>query len=84
MFEIKKELSPPIAKEKFNQTTDNYTSWHFSNLAYTIPKAFYRTESISFLGPKIMGTIPGEFEELGSLSLFRKAIKNVNLKIIIL
>ena len=44
---------------------------------------FYCTESISFLGPKIRCTVPVEFEELTSLRLFRKAIKNVNLKIIL-
>ena len=50
-----------------------------------MPEAiFHCTESISFLGRKIKGAVPTEFEELSSFSLCRKAIKNVNLKTVLL
>ena len=82
LFEIKNELSPTIAKELYNWTTNNYNLLHLSNLPYTILEVIFDcTESISFLDIKIKSTIPDEFEELSSLSLLRKAIKNVSLKI---
>ena len=84
LFEIKNELSPTIVKELYNWTTNNYNLLHLSNLAYTIPEAiFHCTESISFLDIKIKSTVLDEFEELSSLSLLRKAVKNVSLKIVL-
>ena len=41
---------------------------------------FHWISIIYFLGPKIKDNVPTEFEELVSLSLFKKATKNVNLK----
>lgn len=84
LFETKNELPPPVPKELFNQTTINYNLRYFSDLAHNAKIIFHCTKSISAIGRKIRGTVPGEFDELSSLSLFRKAIKNVNLKIILL
>ena len=91
LFEIKNELPQTIANELFNQTTNNYNLWHLSDLTYTMLEAiflctsmpeaiFLCTSIIFFLSPKFKGTVSAEFEERISLSLHRKANKNVHLK----
>ena len=55
-------LFSPTVWDQFSQRISNYNLRHF-------------TENISFPGQKVLVIVPTEFEELSSLSLFKKAIK---------
>ena len=70
------KLKPPIAKELFNQATNNCNLRHIPDLPYAMSEAIsHCTSIISFLGPKIKDTVPAEFEELTSLIYSGKQLK---------
>ena len=84
MFKVYRSISPPIFSELFRGRDICYNLRSNSNFAVTHVKfIFHRSESISYLGPKIWDIVPLELKELTSLNAFKKVIKNGNQKIVL-
>ena len=69
-------MSPPILSELFRR---RYISNNLrSNSNFAVPNVksiFHGSESIFYLGPKILDIVPLELKELTSLNVFKKCIK---------
>ena len=81
MFKVYRNMSPFIF-EIFNRSEINYELHNFAQVSLPYAKTVHhRTESISYLGPKIWEIVPNEIKELATFSSFKNAIKNRNLAI---
>ena len=77
IYKVKNELCPKIMPDLFNEVT------HPCNLrndglicgSYKIKTVRYDTETITYLGPKILSVIPDEIRESAPLETFRQKIK---------
>ena len=76
MCKVKNELCPKIMLDLFKELT------HPCNIrnglicgSYIIKTVCYGTETIAYLGPKILSIIPDEIRESASLEIFRQKIK---------
>ena len=76
MYKVKNELCPKIMLDLFKEVT------HPCNIrnglicgSYKIKTVCYGTETITYLGPKILSIIPEEIRESASLEIFRQKIK---------
>ena len=83
MFKVYRNRSPSIERELF-QLRNNLRQYNLRQLPqFDLPNVrsfFWRTESISFRGPKIWNIVPTEFKKGTSLDGFKKLIKNGNLR----
>ena len=83
MFKVYRNRSPSIERELF-QLRNNLRQYNLRQLSqFDLPNVrsfFWRTESISFRGPKIWNIVPTEFKKGTSLNGFKKLIKNGNLR----
>ena len=76
MFKVYQSMLPLIFSELFLGRDICYNLRSNSNFAVPNGKsAFYGSESISYLGPKIWDIVPLELEDLTSLNAFKKGIK---------
>ena len=77
MYKIKNNLSTEILTNSFTQRTKNHYS--LRNVCdFQIPfvrTVYHRTESISYLGPKIWDIVPVEMKNAISLNSFKAQIK---------
>ena len=76
MFKVYQSMLPLIFSELFLGHDICYNLRSNSNFAVpNVKAAFYGSESISYLGPKIWDIVPLELEDLTSLNAFKKGIK---------
>ena len=76
MFKVYQSMLPLIFSELFLGRDICYNLRSNSNFAVPNGKsAFYGSESISYLGPKIWDIVPLELKDLTSLNAFKKGIK---------
>ena len=73
MYKIKDDLSPLIVTELFKQRNEQHYDLR-KNSQFTIPSirtVYDRSESISFLGPKIWDILPDRLKNVNSLEAFK-------------
>ena len=77
MYKVANNMSPDILNEVFKlRNTPHYNLQHTSHFsADPIHNVYNRTESASYLGPKIWEQIPTEIKNKDSLHGFKKEIK---------
>ena len=77
MFRLYNGLSPPLMNNIFKLKMENfYNLRHVSEFSRPMVKSIYhRTESISYLGPKIWDVLPEKLMNNGNLEHFKKEIK---------
>ena len=78
MYKVSNELSPPLITDIFKRKNSHpynlrYNSWFSRPLVKTL---FRRTESISYLAPKMWDIFPATYKELPCLENFKNCIKN--------
>ena len=77
MVKVKHKLYPEITGDLFMQRTNN--QYNLRNRPdFIVPQVhsvFHRTESISYLGPKIWNIVPEEFKHKKSLNSFKECFK---------
>ena len=76
MFKISKNLSSEIVKEIFQERIVSYNLR--SNNSFTshrVDSIYHRTESLSFLGPKIWEIVPLEIKESENKNIFKSRVK---------
>ena len=76
MFKISKNLSSEIVKEIFQERIVSYNLR--SNNSFTshrVDSIYHRTESLSFLGPKIWEIVPLEIKESENKNIFKRRVK---------
>ena len=65
MFKVYRNISPPIFSEIFLRRDINYNLRINSDFAMTkVRSVFHGSESISYIGPKILDIVPLELKEL--------------------
>ena len=65
MFKVYNNIAPPIFTEIFNKRNPVYQLRHTSHSSIPpVRRVYKRTESISFLGPKIWDIVPTELKEV--------------------
>ena len=76
MFKVYNHIALPIFTEIFNKRNPNYQLRHTSHFSFPPVRSVYnRTESLSFLGPKIWDIVSIELKEVETLSAFKSGIK---------
>ena len=76
MFKVCRNISLPIVRELIQSGNNDYNFRQFSQFQLpNVRSVSCRTESISFLGPKISNIVPNEFKKEKSLHAFKKLIK---------
>ena len=76
MFKIHRSLSQDILREIFAPKISSYNVRRNNTFERCqVHSVYHGTESLSFLGPKIWGLVPLEFEQLESLEVFKLKIK---------
>ena len=77
MFKVKNEMSPEIIYDIFTQRINNhYDLRHINHFETPFVRTVYkRTESVSYLAPKIWDIAPEEYKTLNSLNSFKESIK---------
>ena len=77
MYKIKNDLSPLIVTELFEQRNEqHYDLRKYSQ--FTIPSirtVCHGSESITFLGPKILNILPDRLKNANSIEAFKMLIK---------
>ena len=76
MFKISKNLPSEIVKEIFQERIVSYNLR--SNNSFTshrVDSIYHRTESLSFLGPKIWEIVPLEIKESENKNIFKRRVK---------
>ena len=67
---------PPVSVNFFSKRSVQYNLRHASEFSVSnVKRTFHGTESLSYLGPKVLDLVPKELKELSRLSAFKKAIK---------
>ena len=77
MFRFYNGLSPPLMNNTFKVMAKNpYNLRHFFQIYRPIVKSVYhRTESISYLGPKVWEILPKKLKNIENLAHFQNEIK---------
>ena len=77
MYKVANDMSPDIMNEVFKlRNTLHYNLGHTSHFSTdTVHSVYNKTESKSYLGPKIWEQIPAEIKNKDSLDDFKKEIK---------
>ena len=76
MFKVTMNLSPDLMNDMFFKRTNPYTlrrNYIFS--IRQVSSVYHGTESLSFLGPKILELVPSEIKQSESLEIFKRRIK---------
>ena len=78
MFKVKNETSPEIINYIFTQRIINHYNLRHTNHFETpfVKPVYNRTESDSYLRPKIWDIVPEEYKTLNSLNSFKESGKN--------
>ena len=73
MFKVKHKLCPEITSYIFMETTNNQYNLRNSPDFITpqVNSVFHGTESILYLGPKILDIVPEEFEQRNHQSVLK-------------
>ena len=77
MYKVKTELPPLVTANLFTTIPKNHYNLHNYNgfrLLFT-RTVYHGTESISYLGPKILDIVPIELKNAQSLNSFKKFIR---------
>ena len=70
-------LSPSLMKEIFVERNNNYSLWGNNVLSrWRINSVRYRTDTVSFLAPKIWDNLPKDIKDSESLNIFKGKIKS--------
>ena len=76
MFNVYRDISPPIVKQFFQARNNDYNLRQFSQFELpNVRSVFSGTESVLFLRPKIWNIVPNEFMKETSLHAFKKLTK---------
>ena len=79
-FRDSRNLSPPIMNDIFSNKRKN--SWYnlrqISKFSRTLVKLVYhRSESVSFIAPKIWGMLPDNCKDIDNLNTFKAKVKQL-------
>ena len=77
MFKVKHKLCPEITGDIFMERTNNHYNLRCCPDFITpqVHSVFHETESVSYLGPKILNIVLEEFKHKKSLNSFKESIK---------
>ena len=76
MFKIKNNMAPEFFNEIFQNRALPYNLRTNSNFSSRqVHSVYHRTESLSFLGPKIWELVPVDTKQPESLKIFKNNIK---------
>ena len=77
IFKTKNGYNPPLMNEIFRFIEPSYNLRNSNSLQRTNVKTVkYRTETLSWLGPKIWQLLPTDYKNCESLQMFKTKIKN--------
>ena len=77
MFKVSNNYSTSLVSEIFDKRNNDYDFRNSSEFArHNVRSVFNGTESISFLGPKILDIVPSELKQLETVNAFKREIKN--------
>ena len=65
-------MAPEILNEIFQNRTSSYNLWKNSNFYFRkVHSVYHGTESLSFLGPKVLELVPEDVKQSQSLDIFK-------------
>ena len=77
MYRGKHRIGPKIMCELFNEANVSYNlRQDVSCRSYNVKTVFYRTETLSYLGPKIWNLVPFDIRDYKTEPIFRQNNKN--------
>ena len=83
MYKLVNNISPPIMNRVFKLNSDShYNLRQMSQFPRSLLKSVYNgTDSISYLGPKILDILPDDYKPYKIWILLKLKLKNANQKI---
>ena len=77
MYKLVNNISPPIMNRVFKLNSDShYNLRQMSQFPRSLLKSVYNgTDSISYLGPKILDILPDDYKTIQNLDTFKIKIK---------